>query len=48
MKEKEEQQEDEMGQLDEQQKEDETGELGDLIVEQTGSNKSRELKPKNP
>ena len=47
-KEKEEQQEDEAGDLDEQRKEGETGEIGDLIVEQTGSNKPSELKPKNP
>ena len=48
MKEREEQQEDEAGNLDEQWKEGETGKLGDLIVEQTGSNKPSELKPKNP
>ena len=47
-KEKEEQQEDEAGNLNEQWKEGETGELGDLIVEQTGSNKPGEPKPKNP
>ena len=47
-KEKEEQQEDEAGNLDEQQKEGKTGELRDLIVEQMGSNKPGELKPKNP
>ena len=48
MKEKEEQQEDEAGDLDEQWKEGETGEIEDLIVEQIGSNKPSELKPKNP
>ena len=47
-KEKEEQQEDETSKLDKQRKKDETGELGDLIVEQTGSNKPRKQKPKNP
>ena len=47
MKEKE-QQEDEAGDLDEQQKEGEAGEIGDLIMEQTGSNKPSEPKPKNP
>ena len=47
-KEKEEQQEDEAGDLDEQWKEGETGEIRNLIVEQTGSSKPSELKPKNP
>ena len=47
-KEKEEQQEEEAGNLDEQWKEGETGDLGDLILEQTGSSKSSEPKPKNP
>ena len=47
-KEKEEQQEDEAGDLDEQWKEGETAESGDLIVEQTGSSKPSEPKPKNP
>ena len=47
MKEKE-QQENEAGDLDEQQKEGETGEIGDVIMEQTGSNKPSEPKPKNP
>ena len=44
-KEKEEQQEDEAG---EPGKEGETGESGDLIVEQMGSSKPSEPKPKNP
>ena len=48
MKEKEEQQEDEAGEPGEQQKEGETGESGDLIVEQMGSSKPSEPKPKNP
>ena len=48
MKEKEEQQEDEAGDLDEQWKEGETGEIGDVITEQTGSNKPSEPKPKHP
>ena len=47
MKEKEEQQEDEAGDLDEQWKEGET-EIEDVIMEQTGSNKPSEPKPKNP
>ena len=47
-KEKEQQQEDEACDLDEQHKEGKTGELGDLIVEETASNKHSELKPKNP
>ena len=47
-KEKEKQQEDETSKLDKQRKEDETGELGDLIVEQMGSNKPSKQKPKNP
>ena len=42
-----EQQEDEAGDLDEQRKEGETGEIGDVIMEETGSNKPSELKPKN-
>ena len=48
MKEKEDQQEDEAGDLDKQWKEGETGEIRDLIVEQTGSSKPSEPKPKNP
>ena len=47
-KEKEEQHEHEAGEPSEQQKEGETGESGDLIVEQMGSSKPSEPKPKNP
>ena len=43
-----EQQEDEAGDLDEQRKEDETGKIGDVMMEQMGSNKPSEPKPKNP